>query len=94
MVISLPKILYTNRIYKVGQNRMYTVYIRDFWQGNNQIYGHIRCIYSVLANPTYLVFYFTRSWCYLLLCTTIARNTQVQPHLVFHATISIYFILG
>jgi len=24
MVISLPKILYTNRIYKVGQNRIYT----------------------------------------------------------------------
>ena len=22
-----------------------------FWQGNHQIYGHIRCIYTVLANP-------------------------------------------
>ena len=22
-----------------------------FWQGNHQIYGHIRCIYTVLVNP-------------------------------------------
>jgi len=35
---------------------MYTVYIRCFWQGNHQIYGHIRCIYTVLANPNYVGF--------------------------------------
>jgi hypothetical protein len=35
---------------RVGQNPMYTVCIRYFWQGNYQIYGHIRCIYTVLAN--------------------------------------------
>ena len=29
------------------------VYLRYFWQGNHQIYGHIRCIYTVLANPTH-----------------------------------------
>jgi hypothetical protein len=39
---------------RVGQNHIYTVYIRYFWQGNHQIYGHIRCIYTVLANPTYV----------------------------------------
>jgi len=38
---------------RVGQNHIYTVYIRYFWQGNHQIYGHIRCIYTVLANPRY-----------------------------------------
>jgi hypothetical protein len=38
---------------RVGQNHIYTVYIRYFWQGNHQIYGHTRCIYTVLANPTY-----------------------------------------
>ena len=38
---------------RVGQNNIYTVYIRYFWQGNHRIYGHIRCIYTVLANPTY-----------------------------------------
>jgi hypothetical protein len=66
MVISLPKILYIHRIYRVGQNRIYTpymtrvgqnpiymVHIRYIWQGNHQIYGHIRCVYTVLANPIY-----------------------------------------
>jgi len=27
------------------------VYIRYSWQGNYQIYGHIRCIYTVMTNP-------------------------------------------
>jgi len=39
---------------RVGQNHMNTVYIRYFWQGNHQIYGHIWCIYTVLANPTHM----------------------------------------
>jgi hypothetical protein len=39
-------------IHSVGQNHMYTVYIRYFWQGNHQIYGHIRRTFTVLANPT------------------------------------------
>jgi len=39
---------------RVGQNHIYTVYIRYFWQGNHQIYGHIRCIYTGLANPIYV----------------------------------------
>jgi hypothetical protein len=30
---------------RVGQNHIYTVYIRYFWQGNYKMYGHIRCIY-------------------------------------------------
>jgi hypothetical protein len=38
-------------VVRVGQNHICTVYIRYFWQGNHQIYGHIRCIYTVLANP-------------------------------------------
>ena len=29
---------------RVGQNHIYTAYIRYFWQGNHQTYGHIRCI--------------------------------------------------
>ena len=43
---------------RVGQNHTYTVYIRCFWQKNHQIYGHIRCIYTVLANPRYVC-----QWC-------------------------------
>jgi len=38
---------------RVGQNHIYTVYIRSFWQGNHQLFGHIRWIYMVLDNPTY-----------------------------------------
>ena len=38
---------------RVGQNHICTVYIRCFWQGNHQLYGHIRCFYTVLANPKY-----------------------------------------
>ena len=38
---------------RVGQYHIYTVYIRYFWQGKHQIYGHIRCMYTVLANPMY-----------------------------------------
>jgi len=34
---------------------IYTVYIRYFWQGNHRIYGHIRCIYTVLANPSHVI---------------------------------------
>jgi len=37
---------------RVGQNHTYTVCIRYFKQKNHHIYGHIRCIYMVLANPT------------------------------------------
>ena len=32
---------------RVGQNHIYTVHIQYFWQGNHQIYGHIRCTYTV-----------------------------------------------
>jgi len=38
---------------KVGQNSLDTVCIRYFWQGLHQSYGHIWCIYPVLANPIY-----------------------------------------
>jgi len=42
-------------IFRVGQNHKFTVYIRYFWQGNHQIYGHIQCIYTILANPRNIV---------------------------------------
>jgi hypothetical protein len=43
--------LYPGIIFRVGQNPIYRVYIRYVWQGNHQIYGHMRYIYTVLANP-------------------------------------------
>jgi hypothetical protein len=33
---------------RVGQNHIYTVYIRYFWEGNCRRYGHIRCISTVI----------------------------------------------
>jgi hypothetical protein len=50
-------------ICRVGQNHIYTVHIWYFWQGNHQIYGHIRCIYTVLANPMYVT---RMHYCYTL----------------------------
>ena len=38
---------------RVGQNHIY-IYIQYFWLGDRQIYGHIRCLYTILANPTYV----------------------------------------
>jgi len=40
-------------IARAGQNHIYTVYKRYFWQGNHQTYGHIQCEYTVLADPTF-----------------------------------------
>jgi hypothetical protein len=47
-----------------GQNHIYTVRLRYFWQGNHQIYGHIRCIYTVLANFKYLHIVSARLVCF------------------------------
>jgi hypothetical protein len=40
-------------ILRDGQNHIYTLYIRHVWQGNHQIYGHIRCVFTVLVNSTH-----------------------------------------
>ena len=37
---------------RVGQDHIGMVYIRYYWQGNHELYSHIRCIYMVLANLT------------------------------------------
>ena len=41
-------------VFGAGKNHIYTVYVRYFWQEIHQIYGHIRCIHTVLANPSYV----------------------------------------
>jgi len=33
---------------------VHTVYIQYFEQGNHHTYGHIRCVYMVMANPKVL----------------------------------------
>jgi hypothetical protein len=42
------------QICMVGQNHIYTVYVRYFWLGIHQIYCVCIRIYTVLANPTNL----------------------------------------
>ena len=42
-------VIYGAYIRGSGQPYIYMVYIRYFWRGNHQVYGHIRCIYTVLA---------------------------------------------
>ena len=37
----------TTHMTRVGQDHIYTVYIRYLWLEDHQIYGHIRCIYTV-----------------------------------------------
>jgi len=55
---------------RVGQNHIYTVCIQYFWQGIYHIYGHIRCIYTVLANPIYVGFL------YVLFLYVVFRSRQ------------------
>ena len=38
-------------IYIYIYTHTHAVYIRYFWQGSHQLYGHIRCINTGLANP-------------------------------------------
>jgi len=42
-------------MFRVGQNHIYTVYIRYFWLGNHQIYGVYIRIYRVLANLRHVI---------------------------------------
>jgi len=53
--ITIYTVIYGVYIIRVGQNHIYTVCIRYFWQGNHHIYAHLRCRYTVLANPIYKV---------------------------------------
>jgi len=69
-------------MFRVGQNHIYHIYmvcIRYFWQGNHQIYGHIRCIYTVLPTlPMFLT---------LLNSTGLkwtCQNTAQQSHAHAH----------
>jgi len=60
---------------RVGHNHIYTVYVRCFWQGNDQIYSHIRCIYTVLASPSDVVMLALS--CYLQKKLCISRTEPI-----------------
>ena len=51
------------------------------WQGNHQLYGHIWCVYTVLANPTYVVVANPSHYQYYThLCGIPARHLHACVH--------------
>jgi hypothetical protein len=72
------------------------VYIRYTWQGNHHTYGHIRCRYTVLANPSYILCNELSSpgaWSYmhtylLLFFVTLDVRTLPADSLCFVCTIT------
>ena len=70
------------RLPRGGLNRIYTVYIRHLWQGNDRLYGHIRCICTVLANPNTLSYPGSsfRSWHKARHCPTPHTHTHTHTH--------------
>jgi len=59
-----------------GQDHIYSVYT-VFWQGNHRIYGHIRCIYTVLANPTDMLQISQASWLSVSLANVLCACVAV-----------------
>ena len=76
---------------RVGQNRMCTVYVRYFWQ----TYGHIWCIYTVLANPTYKAF--SNRIEYMLTIVQVgscAGQSSSSQRLLCSGTSKLYFLIS
>jgi hypothetical protein len=85
---------------------IYIVYIRYFWQGNHQIHGHIRCIYTVLANPSQqgIALYFSHFYtdggtraavvvCHSTVAKRLSTSHTVQGNgagIVHYSTIAFY----
>jgi hypothetical protein len=42
-------LILTNECTWLGLARTIYIYMRYFWQGNHQVYGHIRCIYGIFG---------------------------------------------
>jgi len=99
LVIFLPKMPYTHRIYMVLADptniRSYTVHIHMYGSGQPykytvihgvyiwfwptlQMYGHTRCIYMVMANPTRYVRSYT-----VYLYMVLANPTNIRSYTVY-----------
>ena len=61
-------------ICRVGQNHIYTVYIRYFWQGNHKTYQNIWCIYGA----------YIRSWPTLFIVYTMCTRYQIAIYIYIH----------
>ena len=57
LILRVTHRFHVSLIDRVGQFQVnkYTVYTRYFWQRDQQNYGHVRCIYTVLVNPSCLL---------------------------------------
>jgi len=68
-------------IWRIGQNYIFTVYIRYFWQVIHEIYGHIRCIYGIFGREftKYTVIYgvYIRIWPTLGICSENLMRTNL-----------------
>ena len=75
-----------------GRPRPYTYsvpYIRHFWRGHHKKYGHIRCIYTVLANPNLHTHISNRRiYCGLCTCAPMrvytSNNTRTHTRTHMH----------
>jgi len=54
--VGLAKTIYMAKAIHIYITCVCLVYTRYFWQENHQVYDHIWCIYTVLANPTLFLF--------------------------------------
>ena len=84
-------IMWLGFVCRVGQNHIYTVYLRRFWQGNHQIYCHIRCIYTVLANPTHTHYALHSNWATEL--SALHRSHQLEANAFFFQGTNVFFYI-
>jgi hypothetical protein len=77
---------------RVGQNHIYTVYIQNFWQGNHQIHSHIRCIYTVLANPIFVTLACAPGKCCFVCLYFIHRVGQNRIYTPYMAVYLFFFL--
>jgi len=85
-------------IYRVGQNHLYTVYVRYFWQGNHQIYGsghpafmficssvgHLM-LHTLVTKPSMVHLWVT--WCCTHTCYKTFSGSSVG-HLMLHTLVT------
>jgi len=64
---------------KVGQNRIYTVYIRYFLQGFHLTYSHMRRIYTVLAFWPTLPMSYVPTWPSEILIYSSTSSVVISP---------------
>jgi len=79
-------------IFIIGQNQIYTVYIRLSWQENHQIYDQIRSIY-IQFWPNLIMYFWHPSTCDCLCVSANARNlsrglTEAQNGQVFTCSLA------